>query len=232
MMASRNSGGPIAESGFSLIEIAIVLVIVSLIVGGALGPLSGQIENSRRDHTTQTLDNVATSLLGFAMASGRLPCPDVDGDGIEDPVSGAGGCNDDEGTLPFVTLSMEVDDAWHQNISYFVDEDYADDIDGTGCGSATPGVSFEICSQGDITVLDAAVSGNVVAQNLPVVLLSRGKHWIDDRSDDERENTDNDRDLVHRTYSGVDGAEYDDIVRWISAPYITAKMVDSGALGS
>ena len=219
-------------TGFSLIEIAIVLVIVSLIVGGALAPLSGKIENSRRDYTTQTLDNAATSLMGFAMSTGRLPCPDIDADGIEDPVNGAGGCSDDEGTLPFVTLSMEVDDAWHQDITYFVDEDYADDTDGTGCGTAVPGVSFEICSQGDITILDAATSGNLIAQNIPVVLLSRGKHWTDDRSDDERENTDNDRDIVHRSYSGAVGAEYDDIVRWISAPFITAKMVDSGALGS
>lgn len=220
------------HAGFSLVEMAIVLVIVSLLIGGALGPLASQIENSRRQHTQQNLDLAKNAILGFAMAAGRIPCPDTDGDGIENPLGGTGGCTAGEGDLPFVTLSINVDDAWNQSIRYLVDSRYADDIDGTGCGVAMSGVSFELCSQGNISIRDAVVAGNTVAINLPLALLSRGKHWVTDRSAEERENTDGDSVLVDRVYTTANGVEFDDIVEWISASAFRFAMVDSGLLGS
>lgn len=218
--------------GFSLIEVAIVLVIFSLLIGGALAPLGSQIEESRRKATINQLDHIKESLLGFAMASGRLPCPDTDGDGIENPLNGVGGCADEEGFVPFVTLSVKSDDAWHQSIVYFVDEEFADDVDGTGCGVANAGVSFELCSTGNIAIRDAAVGGALVAQNIPVALLSRGKNWLTDRSDNERENTDGDSTLVNRIYTGAAGEEYDDLVEWVSSNTLVAQMVGAGTLGS
>ncbi len=215
--------------GFTLIEISIVLVIASLLLGSLLGPLSAQVENARRKATLSQIDHINDALAGFAMGAGRLPCPDVDDDGIEDPVGGVGGCTADSGTLPSVTLSVDADDAWKQTLLYQVDDLYADDSDGTGCGTPQAGISFELCSVGDMTVLDES-GGALVAVNVPVVIVSRGKHWIDDRSDHERENTDGDRVLVSRVYTGVDGEEYDDLVGWISPNTLRSKMVDAGRL--
>lgn len=62
-------------SGFSLVEMAVVLMIVGLLLGGLLPTLSGQMEQQHRNETRKYLDEVRDALLGFALANGRLPCP-------------------------------------------------------------------------------------------------------------------------------------------------------------
>ncbi len=64
-------------SGFSLIELAIVLFIVSLLIGGLLMPLSAQNEIRGRQETDKALANIREALIGFAVVNGRLPCPAV-----------------------------------------------------------------------------------------------------------------------------------------------------------
>ncbi len=61
--------------GFSLIELAIVLFIVSLLIGGLLMPLSAQNEIRGRQETDKALANIREALIGFAVVNGRLPCP-------------------------------------------------------------------------------------------------------------------------------------------------------------
>lgn len=62
-------------SGFTLVEMAMVLMIVGLLLGGLLPTISSQIEQQRRNETRKTLEETRNALLGFAMANGRLPCP-------------------------------------------------------------------------------------------------------------------------------------------------------------
>ena len=61
--------------------------------------------------------------------------------------------------------------------SYRVTNNFADTTDGTGCGTATAGVSFELCSAGDIQIVDGSPGGNPVAANIPAVIFSQGKNW-------------------------------------------------------
>ncbi len=70
----RNFRRPV---GFSLIELAIVLFIVSLLIGGLLMPLSAQNEIRGRQETDKALANIREALIGFAVVNGRLPCPAV-----------------------------------------------------------------------------------------------------------------------------------------------------------
>ncbi len=63
------------KTGFSLVEMAIVLLIVALLLGGLLPTLSGQMEQQRTNETRKQLDEVQQALLGFAIVNGRLPCP-------------------------------------------------------------------------------------------------------------------------------------------------------------
>lgn len=64
-------------SGFTLIELAMVLFIVSMLIGGLLLPLSAQYELGGRQETEKALANIREALIGFAMVNGRLPCPAV-----------------------------------------------------------------------------------------------------------------------------------------------------------
>ncbi|MFT5320914.1 MAG: prepilin-type N-terminal cleavage/methylation domain-containing protein [Pseudohongiellaceae bacterium] len=68
---SRNS-----ESGFTLIEIAIVLVIIGLLLGGVL---QGQqlIENSRVKGATNDFNGLAAAIFSYQDRYGRLPGDDT-----------------------------------------------------------------------------------------------------------------------------------------------------------
>ena len=63
------------STGFSLVELAMVLFIVSLLIGGLMMPLSAQHEIHGRQETDKALTNIREALIGFAIVNGRLPCP-------------------------------------------------------------------------------------------------------------------------------------------------------------
>ncbi len=215
------------QHGFTLIEVAIVLVIMGFILGGLFAPLSTQYENSRRSESNETLKQIVDALYGYALVNGRLPCPDSNGNGQEN-LSG-NNCAALGGSLPWTTLANGQNDAWGQNFGYRIAADFADTVDGTGCGTITPGVSFELCSTGNITILDQS-GGNLVAQNIPAVIFSTGKNWASSTSADEIENTDGDAVFVSKIYSNVAGAEFDDLIVWIAPTILKTRMVDAGRL--
>lgn len=61
--------------GFTLIEMAIALLIMGLLLGGGLTVLSAQIEQQRFKDTERLLGEAREAVIGFALANGRLPCP-------------------------------------------------------------------------------------------------------------------------------------------------------------
>lgn len=64
-----------AQQGFTLIELAIVLVIVTLLVGGLAMPLAAQIEARRIGETRKTMEEAREGVLGYAMShSVASPC--------------------------------------------------------------------------------------------------------------------------------------------------------------
>ncbi|RKZ76828.1 MAG: hypothetical protein DRR19_28370 [Candidatus Parabeggiatoa sp. nov. 1] len=108
--------------GFTLVEMAVVLLIIGLLIGGLLVPLSVQIDQSRLNATEQSLQDIKEALIGFAIVDGRLPCPAVSGDdGVED----SGLCGD-EGFLPWATLALNIgkSDVWGAPFRYRVDTRY------------------------------------------------------------------------------------------------------------
>ncbi len=64
-----------AQDGFTLIEIAIVLVIIGLLLGGVL---QGQqlIENSRVKSATNSFNGIAAGAFSYQDRYGRLPGDD------------------------------------------------------------------------------------------------------------------------------------------------------------
>jgi prepilin-type N-terminal cleavage/methylation domain-containing protein len=94
--------------GFSLIEIAIVLVIISVLLTIVVVPLSTQVEQRRRADTEKQLELIKEAIIGFALANGRFPCASRAADnGVESVISAvAGTCNAYVGLVPAVTLGL------------------------------------------------------------------------------------------------------------------------------
>lgn len=69
-MATQHS-----QFGFTLVEMAVVLVIVSLLLGGLLMPVTAQMEIRGYSQTNTRLAEIKEALIGYAIINGRLPCP-------------------------------------------------------------------------------------------------------------------------------------------------------------
>lgn len=61
--------------GFTLVEVAIVMVIVGLLLGGLVSGFGTLQQQQKVSETNTRLADVREALLGFASANGRLPCP-------------------------------------------------------------------------------------------------------------------------------------------------------------
>ena len=98
--------------GFTLVELAVVIVIVALLLGALLVPLATQLQQQKNRETRETLEEIREALLGYAMAQGRLPCPDRDAapDGLENAPCGASN-QTAEGFLPYDDLGVSATDA-------------------------------------------------------------------------------------------------------------------------
>jgi|GEM_PF-1214260 len=66
-----------SHQGFSLIEIAVVMVIIGLIMTAGITFFRSSILGTKLSTTKTNLDNIKNSVINFAIANGRLPCPDT-----------------------------------------------------------------------------------------------------------------------------------------------------------
>ena len=65
---------PCPRAGFTLIEIAIVLVVLGLLLGAGVGLIGSLVKQAKRSETRTRLKEDAESLLGYALQNaGRLP---------------------------------------------------------------------------------------------------------------------------------------------------------------
>jgi len=237
-----NSPGA-ASRGFTLVEVAISILVITLLIGTLLVPLSTQVEQRKTNETQKVLDEIRDALLGFALANGYLPCPDMTtggagaNDGQEDVDVSTGLCVTNEGNLPWVTLGVGAFDTWGNRFRYRVDGQFAQrsPLFNLGTINTTLGVcTTQACS----SRLTAGSDGP------PAVVLSHGRNGLGAMNSlsnsqnpnpggaDELENTDGDTQFVSRTASaaGSTVGEFDDIVTWLSREVLLNRMVAAGRL--
>ena len=113
--------------GFALIELAIVVVIVTLLLGGLLIPLGSQVEKRQYAETEKLLAEIREALIGHAIANGYLPCPAVSSaNGIEDRSGTTCTGGKRVGFLPWVTLGVTATDSWDNLFRYSVTPAFTD----------------------------------------------------------------------------------------------------------
>ena len=229
-------------TGFSLVEMAIVLAIVALLLAGLLPTISGQIEQQRRTETRKQLEEIRAALVGFATSQPlpRLPCPadptkatGSNGAGLElcsiAPVS-----NTITGVVPWVTLGTSETDAWGRRFTYSIASSVA---------GGSFGTSFTLSSTGTISVLSISTGScttntNCIASNMPAVIISHGVNGsgaylpqggapLPASTDlDEQDNSNGGPTFVSHDQTST----FDDLVVWLSPNTLFNRMVTAGKL--
>lgn len=123
------------QRAFSLVEMAVVIVIVGLVLTGLLVSLTAQVEQRSLIESRNTIANVKEALLGYAMANGRFPCPAAAPGAVTAVEAFAGGGNATNGNcanffngyVPSVSLGLTptdtdgyVLDGWNNPIRYAI----------------------------------------------------------------------------------------------------------------
>jgi prepilin-type N-terminal cleavage/methylation domain-containing protein len=126
--------------GFSLIEMALVLVIVGLMMGGIMGALGPQLDHKKVRDTQERIKQASEAIMAFAIANRRLPCPASAASSGDEQLTGVlGQCaNANDGFVPARTLGLGergpngvMQDAWGFGIRYAVTQ-----VTYTGVGNA------------------------------------------------------------------------------------------------
>ena len=233
-------------------EVAIVLVILTVLFTIVGVPLASQMEARHRDDTQKILETARDALYGFAAANGRLPCPATAvSAGEESPkaTAGSAACTTQVGFLPAVTLGiLPLDasgfavDGWADGtsahrIGYAVSNTVVATIvpltttDGikTATMNSTAGAAdyLYVCATGlaagpPTSNCGAAV---VLTKSAPAVLFSLGKN-SNINSIDEANNQNGDKTFS----SGTPTSNFDDIVIWLSMNTLFDRMVKAGRL--
>lgn len=113
-------------TGFSLVEMAIVLAILGIVFVGFSGTLGSFKHSANTEESQSNLEKVRQALYQYAVIQKHLPCPDKtsSGDGVED--RGVQVCDTSYGYVPFLDLGLNEDDvvdAWGNRFAYAVNTD-------------------------------------------------------------------------------------------------------------
>jgi len=224
------------EGGFTLIEIAIALVILGLLLTGLLGPLSTRVEQAERQKTSELMDELKDALLGYAATYGFLPCPSTQPDptnanyGLAD-VSCPGAATAD-GYLPWRTLGISATDAWGGLRIQATDPwvgywRYRVDRNFVGPTLITLTTPFSVDALSVLDPIGTPLTGTPPAPpaELPVaIVFSAGGNRVPDGENADYEAT-------NGVYQGGGySATFDDITIWIGRPLLFNRMIAAGRL--
>ncbi len=217
-------------TGFTLVELAIVLVIVALLASGLMVGIAAQRNAAETIDAQRQLENIRETLTGFALTHGRLPCPALPNLTSSDASVGVENCAQPHGVLPWVTLGLPEVDPWGRRFTYYAHGSF------TGAVPSGALASFTLDTVGNANVKAGSGSSSNVASDLPAVVVSHGSRgtgaWqpngsqLPGVSGDEAENADADLTFISRTQDG----NFDDLVTWIVPSILKSKMVAAGRL--
>jgi prepilin-type N-terminal cleavage/methylation domain-containing protein len=241
------------QNGFTLVEMAVVLLIIGLLLGGLVPGISSQMEQQQTNETRKQLEEIQQALVGFTVANGRLPCPaSTSSNGEESPVGGGTCTNAYDGYVPAATLGIAsvdsttklVTDGWGKPIRYAVAANTISGVADTltsanGMQSATMSSIasanlLNICASATgISGSNCGAASNKLTDKAPALIYSTGKNGgYGGTGTDEAANLNGDRVFVSHAPapSTATNGEFDDIMIWLSPNILFNRMVAAGKL--
>lgn len=116
--------------GFTLAEMAVVVLIMGITLSMGLKMVTANLDNSAYSETKSKQERIKLALIGYLRTNGRLPCPDTNlpPDGSEDrmgtsPNDTCSAAGRNFGAVPYVSLNLTRDavlDGWGNHFTYKV----------------------------------------------------------------------------------------------------------------
>lgn len=224
--------------GFSLLEMALALVILSLMMGWLITPIRVQLGLQKYQQTDQRLAMAQQALLGHAIIYHYLPCPDTDQppDGWENVLANQS-CASDEGILPWGQLGLVATDAWGRFFRYRADSTFTHHAQWFSVSAAENATNIQVT--GDA----GAASSN--ASRPAAIILSHGENGLGGIQSvsggqtyamaapvhvDEQENADGDLTFVDKAQQQTGSAVFDDRLVMLSPKVLIQQMVQAQRL--
>jgi len=236
-----------SHCGFTLVEIAIAIFIITILLGSILVPLTTQVEQRQVSETQKMLEDIKEALIGHAIAKGHLPCPDrttpggggandTANDGVEDFAAGVCYVGAVAGNVPWATLGLGAMDPWGNRFRYKVTPAYA---------QRSP-IVLNLTTATTLTVHSISAGPLLTApgDGAVAVIFSHGKNGFGamnsqtnaarpaPTSADELDNSAGGTGYTSRaiTQVGSTAGEFDDIVVWLGKYTLYNRMVAAGKL--
>lgn len=216
-------------AGFTLAELAVVLVILGLLTGSMLVPLGARMEARDRQRTADTLRDIDLALTGFAIIHGRLPCPSTEADpaspnyGLEDAAPCAVAL---EGRLPWRTLGMPAHDAWGSPRQASTDDWSGHWRYRVDAAFATAPIDADTAPSSNLQIRaeDGGAITTLSDSQAVAVVFSTGPNRAADGHNADYSPTS----PIHE--AGDASARFDDILIWIGRPLLIARLAQAGRL--
>jgi len=238
---------PNRHGGFTLVEMAMVLLILGLLTRSLIQPLINVRSHNQHKQTISQLENIKQALLAYVVAHGALPCPlsvsnsQDEADGVVD----GRGCLNSVGGLPAAQIAIEgavnengaLLDEWGRAYQYIVSSenheskgdvgslDWTFANDASVIGIKDMVASLVLCSR---TVTSRCAKNATRASNIVFVVLSQGNNI--NANTLQNENVDGDNVFLLSEHSIETRNIYDDYLTWSSAEEALYWMLRAGWL--
>lgn len=226
--------------GFSLVEMAIVLIILGFVLASLLLPLQAQRQQLAQSQTENTLAIAQRALIGYGQAQARLPCPAIaTSNGLESITAGA--CTQQVGFLPATTLGIQPTDtngfaidAWNNRIFYSITSANsnafitANGMSNIGIANLVP--DLRVCASS--TAANCTSSINLTNNAVAVIYSTGPTGALGSGGNDENANLNNDTIFVSHDPTGVGATngEFDHLMVWTSPYVLYNAMIEAGQL--
>lgn len=223
------------QTGFTLIEMAIVIAIIGIVLGGLLKGFSAVRESSQLKQDQYKLNDIKIALLSYVAVNGYLPCPDTDlpADGLENRQI-EGFCNANSGTLPYADLTTHSTNSYGHNFSYHVNRSanqtnannplYSASYFGSHCADQSAPPCFNnqtpptanFPSLANFSIEDGGTQ--IITNDVPLVVISHGQNGCNLVNGFEAENCKSAPLTYYQASQNREGSQqFDDALIWLSS---------------
>ena len=177
------------RTGFTLLELSIVLTLIAIIIGGGLVTLNGSLQAKEFNATVARMDAIEKALVDYSVAFNRIPCPSdlaITATGANYGIEAAntGSCTGGtpaatflatsgtvEGGVPTRTLKLTDDymfDGWGRKLRYAVDPAY------TALSSLPISASCSLNTTPNTTAITVSAASGTRTSMAAYALISHG----------------------------------------------------------